>query len=172
MGFFKNVLKGATTLNPKKSVKHFVGSIVDPAGTTIREGRGQSSLPSNLKGYYDPGGALTPKIIGATPTKASPMQQYALPPLGQSAQKAPPLPGMGPTSLAGMTSSPKMVPGMQQAALTAATAAPGAGRSFKTSQAPTYTSPSVSPISGAQQGQPVTTSGAPLVRGPGNRPMS
>lgn len=133
MGFLKNVLKGATTLNPKKSAKHFVGSLVDPAGTTIREGRGQSSLPTNAKGYYDPAGITTPQVIGAPPTRATPMAQPELPPLGQKAQKAPPLPGV-------TMSSPKSAPTMQAVVNQAVAAqAPGASRSFKTSAPPAYT---------------------------------
>lgn len=136
MGFFKNALKGATSLNPKKSAKHFVGSIVDPAGTTIREGRGKDSLPTNAKGYYDPAGALTPKVIKAKRSTASPQAPVVLPPIGQKAQKAPPLPGM-------TLSSPKMAPTSMQALVAQSSrmpTTPGASRSLnKTAAAPAYT---------------------------------
>lgn len=64
MGFFKNL---GRTLNPVKhikegfknpgqSIKNSVARGLDPAGSMVREGRGQQAMPTKFNQTYDPAG--------------------------------------------------------------------------------------------------------------------
>lgn len=72
MGFFKNIFKAANPINhlknPKKGAKYFVGTVLDPAGQLMREGRGDSSI--SARSVFDP--ANFSKMGERTPTNYAP----------------------------------------------------------------------------------------------------
>lgn len=64
MGFFKNLTKTLNPVkhikegfkNPGQSIKNSIARGLDPAGSMVREGRGQQAMPTKFNQTYDPAG--------------------------------------------------------------------------------------------------------------------
>lgn len=91
MGFFKNLTKSLNPVkhvkegfkDPWKSIKNNTARMLDPAGSLIREGRGQQAMPSKFKQTYDPAGALDGRPP-AQPSSYQPgVRTYKLSPAAQ-----------------------------------------------------------------------------------------